>query len=137
MSSPLIERMLQKHNLTSVHADNCESFLQAHGKAVLFFAEDPARYPESNDVAMVLPELLKHFSGLSGAIVDSSFEHQLQGYFDFTRWPALAFFVSGEYRGAITGIHNWEDYLREIPALLQARDHNAIPVINLQESSSD
>ena len=61
------------------------------------------------------------------------FERDLQKQFDFTRWPALAFFVNGDYRGNMTGIQNWDDYTSRIPELLSDTP-TIIPLINLQET---
>lgn len=133
MPSLLVENMLQRTGLPRITADTYTTFLAAHPQVVLFFCENPERYPESNDVAMVLPEILKEFPQLQGAIIDSSFERELQKQFDFTRWPALAFFVNGDYRGNMTGIQNWDDYTGRIPELLSDTP-TTIPLINLQET---
>lgn len=131
MPSPIVENMLARTGLSAINEANLASFLAGAPSAVLFFCEDPKRYPESNDVAMVLPEILKEYSGMAGAIVERDYEHDLQKQFDFTVWPALAFFKSGQYLGAITGIQNWEDYLNQINALLDTDLSATIPALNL------
>lgn len=128
MFSQLIHNMIQKHNIPVLDKTCVDEFLSSHSKAVLFFSENPQRYPESNDVAMVLPELLKHFEELSGAIISPHDEHHLQKQFDFTAWPALAFFRDGKYLGAITGIQNWEDYILTIPKLFMSDPSMILPV---------
>jgi hydrogenase-1 operon protein HyaE len=130
MPSPIIENMLKNNDLPFVTADNYADFITSAGSVVLFFCENPDRYPESNDVAMVLPEIIKEFPGMQGGIVDQAFERELQSQFDFTRWPALAFFADGQYRGNMTGIQNWDDYLEQIPTFLK-NNTSAIPAINL------
>ena len=136
MRSALIANMLQKSQMPVVTASTCGEFIRNHSMAVLFFSEDPQRYPESNDVAMVLPEILKQFSGMAGALVDEGDEHRIQRQFDFTVWPALAFFKQGYYLGSITGIQNWEDYLYRIERLF-SESTVAIPVINIEEFHCD
>lgn len=131
MSSPIIDNMVEKNAVPYIKADNYQSFINNNEFAVLFFAGDPKRYPETNDVAMVLPEIVKEFKSMACAIVDESFEQELQNQFDFTRWPALAFFTNGQYQGAITGIQNWEDYLQQIPKIIQPDSNNTIRAINL------
>jgi hydrogenase-1 operon protein HyaE len=131
MSSTIVDNMLARTGIPRVNADNLAPFLAGHRTAVLFFCGDPVKYPESNDVAMVLPELIKEFDGLSGAIVAPEFDRQLQASFDFTVWPALAFFRDGRYTGAITGIQNWEDYLERVPTLLAAADPDTIAAVNI------
>ncbi|TGD74328.1 hydrogenase [Mangrovimicrobium sediminis] len=131
MPSPIVENMLERHGYPRLDEAALAPFLAAHPRAVLFFCAEPQKYPESNDVAMVLPELVKEFDGLAAAIVAADFEQALQARFDFTVWPALAFFNEGNYCGAITGIQNWEDYLQRIPALLDAADGGMIPAVNV------
>lgn len=131
MPSPIVENMLERTGLPTVTADTVTEFLNSGPSAVLFFCEDPKRYPESNDVAMALPEILKEYQGMVGGLVEQSFEHELQKQFDFTVWPALAFFKSGHYLGAITGIQNWDDYLNQINALLEKHNATSIPAVNL------
>ncbi len=135
MPSPLVESMLERTGLPRITAETYNAFLADNEQVVLFFCENPERYPESNDVAMVLPEILKEYPDLKGAIIDRSFERELQKQFDFTRWPALAFFVNGDYRGNMTGIQNWDDYTTQIPDLL-SDSPTSIPLINLQETSA-
>ena len=131
MPSPIVENMIARTGIPVVDADSVTDFIKQSPRAVLFFCADPKRYPESNDVAMVLPELIREFDNLSGALVAQSCEVELQKQFDFTAWPALAFFKEGQYLGAITGIQNWDDYLEKINALF-AKDLSAtIAAVNL------
>jgi len=130
MPSAIIENMLKNNDLPFVTADNYSDFINSADAVVLFFCENPDRYPESNDVAMVLPEIIKEFPGMRGGIVERTFERELQSQFDFTRWPALAFFSKGQYRGNMTGIQNWDDYTQQIPAFINDST-TAIPAINL------
>ena len=131
MPSAIVENMLDRTGIPRLTAANQASFLAAHPRAVLFFCGDPVKYPESNDVAMVLPEIVKEFEGLAAAIVDTEIEREMQSGFDFTVWPALAFFRDGNYTGAITGIQNWEDYLERVPALLAAGNPDSIAAVNI------
>jgi len=131
MPSPIIENMLAKTGLPRLTEATFIEFTRSAPKAVVFFSESPQKYPESNDVAMVLPEIIKEFPDIAGAIAAAESEHQLQKRFDFTVWPALAFFKEGQYVGAITGIQNWDDYLAEIAKLMSKEVGNAIPAINL------
>lgn len=128
MFSTLIDHMLKKNSIPVLDENSVDDFLKSHSRVVLFFSENPQRYPESNDVAMALPELLKHFQELRGAIIHPGFEHTLQKQYDFTVWPALAFFRQGEYLGAITGIQNWEDYIMTIPKLFMSDPSLILPV---------
>lgn len=131
MPSPIVESMLERTGLPVVGLSDLKDFLASAENTVLFFCADPKKYPESNDVAMVLPEFIKEFDNLAGAIVSQSDELAMQKQFDFTAWPALAFFKEGQYLGAITGIQNWDDYQEKIAALLQKDLSSTIAAVNI------
>ncbi len=135
MPSPLIRNMVAQHAYPVLNADSLQVFLAKHREVVLFFAENPKQFPESDDVAMILPELVAAFCGrLQAALIAQSAEHQLQARFGFATWPALVFLRDGDYLGAITRVQNWDDYLREIRRLLDSAPVRApgfkIPVVS-------
>jgi len=119
MPSTLIQRMLEIHGYPVVDEESLEPFLAAHGEVVLFFVEDPRQFPESDDVAMILPELVKAFGGrFQAALVDRKAEQALQQRFGFTTWPSLVFLRNGRYLGVVSRVRNWDDYLRLIREIL-------------------
>ncbi len=118
---PLLGRLVRDCGVPEVDAAGIDAFLATPGDAVLFFSENPLQYPESADVAVVLPELLGAFPGrLRAALVARASERELQKRFGFARWPALVFLRDGDYVGAITGIHDWDVYLEKVESLLAA-----------------
>ena len=139
MPSPLpslqLRNMLERYGYPLLDEQNIDEFLNRHAEVVLFFAENPDRYPESDDVAMILPELIKAFDGrLQAAVIGPTDERSLQARYGFGTWPALVFLRRGEYLGAITRVQNWEDYLREIRSLLDSEPVRApgfkVPVVS-------
>jgi hydrogenase-1 operon protein HyaE len=118
MSSPLIERLTDELGYPRLSEANFESFIKDAPYSVLFFTENATRFPESNDVAVILPELVKRFPMLSPAVIDTQHEKSLQGRYNFTVWPTLVFLKEGRYLGAIPKVQNWDDYVREITILL-------------------
>jgi hydrogenase-1 operon protein HyaE len=118
---PLLERLVRDCGVPEVDAGSVDAFLATPGDAVLFFSEDPKQHPESADVAVILPELLKSFPGrLRAAFVARASERELQKRYGFARWPALVFLRDGDYVGAITGIHDWDVFLDKVRELLAA-----------------
>ena len=135
MPSPLIRNMVEKYAYPVLDQYALEDFLSVNDEVVLFFAENPKQYPESNDVAMILPELVKAFGGrFKAALVAQSAERTLQARYGFRTWPALVFLRRSEYLGVITQVQNWEDYLRGIQRLLDSEPMQApgfkIPVVS-------
>jgi hydrogenase-1 operon protein HyaE len=121
MRSPLIQALIDEHHYTLLTEDNIEAFLQTNEDAVLFFSENPKQFPESNDVAVILPELMRQFGHrLTAAVVDESAERSLHKRYVFNKWPALVFLRRGEYLGVITGMQNWSDFMGEIERILAA-----------------
>ena len=119
MRSPLIQALVDKHHYVLLTQDNVDDFLQAHEDVVLLFTNNPKQFPESNDVAVVLPELMQLFPGrLAPAVVDESAEVALQQRYTFSKWPALVFLRRGDYLGVITKMQNWSDFKTEIDRIL-------------------
>jgi hydrogenase-1 operon protein HyaE len=118
---PAIARLCRDFGIPEVGSADVDAFLVADGDAVLFFTEDPKKYPESSDVAAVLPELMNAFPGrFRSAVVARESERVLQQRFGFARWPALVFVRNGDTVGSITGIQDWSGFLEKIHALLES-----------------
>lgn len=121
MTSPLLEQLQTRHGYPLLDADSYDHFVYGNETVVLFFCNDPVQFPESNDVAVILPELVKAFSGrLQAALIAKPIERELQARFRFTGWPSLVFLRNGEYLGVITGIRNWHEYSQETAGILAA-----------------
>ena len=135
MNSPLIDRLTTELGYPLIERDQLDAFSRAHEHSVLFFTEDPRSFPETNDVAVILPELMRVFGDrVAPAVVGRQSERELMKRFGFGAWPALVFLRRGEYLGVITRVLDWDDYLAEIERLLQAEPTRApgigIPVVS-------
>lgn len=119
MTSPLLEQLQTRYAYPLLDADSYDHFVYGNETVVLFFCNDPVQFPESNDVAVILPELVKAFSNqLQAAVIAKPIERELQARFRFTGWPSLVFLRNGEYLGVITGIRNWYEYIQETAGIL-------------------
>ncbi len=119
MSIALIERLSEQLGYPRVHAHNLDAVLDHPADTVLFFPGDPARFPEAADVAVVLPELVRHFDGrLRAGVVQRDDERALQELYGFEIWPTLVFLRRAQYLGAISRIRDWTDYLQRIQGFL-------------------
>lgn len=133
---PLVARLVDEFGLPEVDAGSVDGFLAAPGNAVLLFTEDPKKFPESADVAVVLPELMAAFPGaFRAAVVARQAERALQGRFGFARWPALVFLRDGDAVGTITGMHDWDDFQARVGTLLDSPTRREVAAAAARENA--
>ena len=123
MPSALLRALSERHRLPVVDAGSIDAFLDAGSgeskAALILFAGDPARWPEANDVAVVLPQLLQAFAGaLRGAVVAQAAEDALKGRFGVVVFPSIVVVRDGRTLATIAKIRDWADYCARIRAAL-------------------
>jgi len=117
---PLIARLVDTHGARWVDLASLDDWLAVPGDGVLFFAGDPVRFPECLDVAVVLPELQRAFPGrLHVGVARVQDEDALARRFGLQRWPALVFVRDGGYVTTVSGMLDWDDYLRRVDEALR------------------
>ena len=94
MPSVLIRALGERSGLPFVDEASIDAFLApAAGEAantILFFTGDPKQRSETDDVAVVLPEILRIFAGrLRGAVVLRAAEEKLKARFNVVVMPSL------------------------------------------------
>ena len=121
MPSPLIKNMIEQYGYPVIDADSHDDFIHAHDESVLFFTESPTRFPESDDVCMILPELVKEYGErFQPAVVAQDAQRKMQGRYGFSEWPALVFLRRGQFLGVISRVQDWNVYIQKINDLLTA-----------------
>lgn len=119
MPYPLIDRLTDDLGYPRVDVKTLDTVLNAADNTVLFFTGDPASTPEALDVAVVLPEIVRHFGErLAPAVVSRDDERTLQAMYGFEQWPTLVFLHRDRYLGAISRIQDWTDYIARIQGFL-------------------
>lgn len=126
--APLIDRLSEELSYPLLDLSNLDDFLSQNELSVLFFTEDIVRFPESNDVAVVLPELMTVFSMVTPAVVARTDEKKLQSLYGFRAWPALVFMRGDVYLDAITGIQDWTDYLTHIQKIITSEPSRPLSI---------
>jgi hydrogenase-1 operon protein HyaE len=122
--SPLLRALSEKHGVVSVNEATIDAFLEpACGEAahaILFFAGDPVQRAETNDVAIILPQLIDAFAGrLRAAIVARASEDALKGRFNVCIFPSLVVTRGVDPLGVLPKVYDWADYLARIETLLR------------------
>jgi hydrogenase-1 operon protein HyaE len=121
MGSSLATDVARHHEMPTVDAASVDAVLAAAADrvVVLFFRGDTARWPETADLAVVLPQLIKAFSGrLTAAVVAAEAERDLMRRFGVTVCPSLALARPDRTLGVIPKIQDWSSYIARIGAML-------------------
>ncbi len=118
---PLVARLIEASDRPAIDVDGLAAFLNEPGMHVLFCGGDPTQYPECLDVAVVLPELARHFAGrFAYAVAAPELEPALRAGYGIQHWPNLLGLRDGEYVGVVSGMQDWSVYIERIAALLDA-----------------
>lgn len=123
---PLLEQLVTRHGFQPVDADTLDAFAGQPGHALLVFTEDPVRYKETLDLAVIAPQVAQAYAGrFRCAVLLPADARKAATRYGFARWPALVVLKDGQYVGAIDGLRNWEDYVGEVERLLAAEPSRA------------
>jgi hydrogenase-1 operon protein HyaE len=116
---PLVTRLVEKHGAVRLDEASFESFAGAPGEAALFFTEDPVRFREVLDVAVILPELAASASRrFRMGVLPPPLANAKAATYGVRRWPALVFLRDGGWLGNIEGLRDWGDYLAAVNELV-------------------
>lgn len=137
----LLERLRAQSNITLLDEPSLEKFVAAAGDGMVLFTQEPDQQPETWDVAVILPEVLKLTGArLRAGIISPELARKEKARYGITRWPSLVFVRDGGYVGVIDGMRNWDEYTREIAGMLEKPVSRAptvgIPVMPAGESSA-
>ena len=126
--SPLLQGVIDRRGWPVLTLESYREFVDATPYSVLFFSGDWERLGESNDVAIILPEMETAFQGVfKPAVIDRLSERKLQAVYRFGAFPALVFLRNGAYLGSITRVLDWDDYLRETARILSLEPSDPPP----------
>ena len=129
MFSPTIQAMLDREGYPALAGPELDDFTGANDDVVLVFAEGIKRLPEADDLAVILPELVRAFEDrFAVAVVPFPAHRDLQLRYRFLKFPTLVFLRKGEYLGAISGVRDWADYLAEIERILSSEPGEPPPM---------
>lgn len=127
-NTPTLDRLRQRaetlqarHGYRLLDAEVFDDFIGMPGSALILFAEDPARVPETWDLTVILPELVDALATpLRVGILAPAAARSLAPRYGISLWPALLLLRDGQYLGSIEGLRDWGIYLRRLAELLAA-----------------
>jgi hydrogenase-1 operon protein HyaE len=115
---PGLRRLLQMSFVNTLSEATLDEFL-GNGLVALVFTGNAARYAEIEDLAVVLPELVKEFPGaFRVGVIDPDKERKLAVRFKITVRPTLLFVKNGEVVLSLPRMRDWAEYVREIASLV-------------------
>ena len=118
---PLLDRMVAETDAAVLDAKNFDAWANESGTAMVVFAEDPARFKETLDLAVIVPELhAMSARRFRVALLPPAASRAVATRYGFARWPAFVMLRDGHYVGAVDGIRDWEVYVGELDRLLAA-----------------
>jgi len=118
---PLLQRLVQETAAAVLGPDTFDAWAAQPGAAMVVFAEDPDRYKETLDMAVIVPELHAARAGkFRVALLPPEASRALAPRYGFARWPAFVMLRDGRYVGAVDGIRDWDVYIAELDRLLAA-----------------
>jgi len=121
MDYPVVERLFSKHGFAEVTPESFAAWTQRPGRTLLLFIEDPGRFKETLDLAVIVPELVRAFPGrFSVGVLLPDAARELAVHYGFSRRPAFVMLADGKYVGAVDGLRNWDEYIVEVARLLDA-----------------
>lgn len=140
--SPLVQRLVTDFGATWVDEKSVQDWAALGGDRVVLLAGDAVRFPEGQDVAVVLPELRRSASRrFEIAVVPRDKEETLARRYGSNRWPTLLFLRDGQYVTTLPGMHDWEEYVHEVERALAMPVSRAptigIPVVSANAKFSD
>ena len=119
MFSALLASIIERHDYPVCDDSAAAAHAAQHEFTVLLFAGDADRVMESDDVAVIFPEIIKAFGGkISPVVVARESERILQRKYRFSAFPALVFLKRGEYLGTIARVKDWAEYIHDISNIL-------------------
>lgn len=113
MAEPaLVTRLVDREGAVRLDASSFDAFVAAPGEAALFFTEDPARFREVNDLAVILPEIRRAAPrGFRIGVLPPPLANAQAAAWGVRRWPALVFVRAGGWLGNIEGLRDWSEYV--------------------------
>jgi len=116
---PLLQRLVQETDAALLDPASFDSWAAEPGAAMVVFVEEPDRYKETLDLAVIVPELHAARPGaFRVGLLPPVTARALASRYGFARWPAFVMLRDGHYVGAVDGIRDWDVYVGELERLL-------------------
>lgn len=114
----LIERLATQSGIPTVAAADVDAAAAGDAPvAVLFTA---SKSPESWDVCIVLPEVLKGVPGMRAIALTPAESAKLASKYGVDKYPSVVVLRGGRYTGVVEGMQDWEPFCAALTQLAVA-----------------
>lgn len=124
MTAPLIDRLtteLGYPRLSTMAA--LEAAIASPNLMCLFMTGNPQKNLETNDVAVILPELQASFGRVFDcAVIDQLIEIEAKDRLGVRPTPSLIFACGGDVIGSVPRVRDWDDYQVRLRAILSGNN---------------
>ncbi len=115
------DRLLAGERYQRVTVGGLREYLAGGDVSLLLLPGDPSAIPESHDVIIIFPEIVRLLAPPPRpGVVARADEALLLSRIGMTRTPALAFFRNLRFLGGIDRLRNWAEYSAEIGEILKS-----------------
>lgn len=105
----LLERQRSRGLERCASAEEFDELARGSADLAVLLTDDPVRNPESWDMAVILPEVLKTFCGRLAAVsLMPEPARQVARSYGVSRFPSLLFVRGGDYVGVLEGVYDWQ-----------------------------
>jgi hydrogenase-1 operon protein HyaE len=116
----LVTRLVEQQGATRLDDTAFEAYAAQPGETVLFFTEDPQRFKEVLDLAVIVPEIrMAAAKPFRIGVLPPPLANAKASTYGVRRWPALVFLRDGQWLGNIEGLHEWNDFVAQADELLK------------------
>jgi len=127
---PLVTRLVDSHGAARLDESSFDAFVAVPGEAVLFFTEDPARFREVTDLAVILPEIRAAAARpFRIGVLPPPLANAKAATYGVRRWPAIVFLRDGRWLGNVEGLRDWSDYVSLANSLLEGETRPLPPKV--------
>jgi hydrogenase-1 operon protein HyaE len=130
----LLERLEREAGLARVAAAELAARAAVTPTLAALFTGDPTQSPESWDVCVVLPELLRRCPGVSACVLDPAESALAAPSYGVDRLPALVVLRGGDYVGVIEGMRDWQPFVTDL-RLLSVAPPRPVPVSGIYSTT--
>lgn len=126
--APLVDQLVSLHRYPALGEADLDAFITGPGLRVLFVTGDAVKLLDTVDIAVILPELCRHFGGrLAAGVLARAAESLVAARYGADVRPALVFFARGAHLGTIPRVRDWAEYVEKITAYLEIAESGLSP----------